>query len=129
MPPSALFISTIIFALFVVGLLRARTQSRFNPLNSSGRYNHNSAWSMLHAEGAHFIIPIWMAQVIDSVCLSFACSSICLTQLSLSHNSSRLSWRLASMVSTSSSITSQKLETEINMNTRYYIGKPFRIIL
>ena len=64
---AGLSMATILVILFLAGLFRARVQNRFNPLNRNGRYSQCSAWNMLYIEAAHFIIPIWVAQVIDSV--------------------------------------------------------------
>ncbi|GJE98196.1 hypothetical protein PsYK624_144190 [Phanerochaete sordida] len=58
-----LCLSTAIFALFVAGLIRARVQSRFN---MNRRYSQMSPLAMLWSERVQFIVPLWVAQVIDS---------------------------------------------------------------
>ncbi|EKM53706.1 uncharacterized protein PHACADRAFT_260193 [Phanerochaete carnosa HHB-10118-sp] len=59
-----LCLCTAIFALFVAGLIRARAQSRSNPLHQ--RYGQMSPWAMLREERVQFVVPLWVAQVIDS---------------------------------------------------------------
>lgn len=59
-----LCISTAIFALFVAGLIRARAQGRFNPLTR--KCSQMSPLAMFWAERVQFVVPLWVAQVVDS---------------------------------------------------------------
>lgn len=62
---AGLCLSTALVVLFAAGVARARAQSRFNPMHR--RFGQASLWSTLYAEGAQFVLPLWLAQVVDSV--------------------------------------------------------------
>lgn len=61
-------LATILLVLFVVGLVRGRSGSRFAPVSTRlSRYAELPIWYMLWQEKAYLLLPIWIAQAVASV--------------------------------------------------------------
>ncbi|KAI0821312.1 hypothetical protein BC629DRAFT_445020 [Irpex lacteus] len=62
-----IFLSTLLFALFIGGILRMRSQPHLVPQSRRTRYAKTPVWYMLWKEKLHLIVLIWAAQIVTSV--------------------------------------------------------------
>ncbi|KAI0343592.1 hypothetical protein BDW22DRAFT_1428167 [Trametopsis cervina] len=63
----ALCLTTLILALFIAGLTRARIQGRYSSVCPLGRYAEHPVSYMIRKEKLHLVTIVWIAELVSSV--------------------------------------------------------------